>query len=296
VAASQGKAWAVGERLNSQYQDRALVEVWNGTKWSIAEIPQPGDVRDMLFAASALSPSDVWVVGDQESANGVFETLAEHWNGSTWTVVPTPDPGSSGNHLYAVDAVSPDDVWAAGQQLGAQFPDNGLVEHWDGHSWSVVPVPAATTAAVMLDGIAATADVPSRGGLGGSSPLADTVYVAGEADSASQGGRPLIETYQDGAWQTASLPAAAGSLWTNLWGITVAAGTAWAVGTYVDPKTDNNNTLILSGTNGTWTVDAGPEPGSGSNILGGVTTVNGHPWAAGIYDDGGSELPLIEHR
>jgi Phosphoesterase family len=281
VAASQGKAWAVGERLNSQYQDRALVEVWNGKKWSIANIPQPGDVRDMLFAASALSPSDVWVVGDQEGANGVFETLAEHWNGSTWTVVPTPDPGSSGNHLYAVDAVSPDDVWAAGQQLGAQFPDNGLVEHWDGHSWSVVPVPAATTAAVMLDGIAVT---------GG-----DTVYVAGEADSPA-GGRPLIETYQDGAWQTASLPASAGSIWTSLWGITVSGGTAWAVGTYVDPKTDNNNTLILSGTNGTWTVDSGPEPGSGSNILGGITAVNGHPWAAGIYDAGGSELPLIEHR
>ena len=95
LAASQGKAWAVGERLNAQYQDRALVEVWNGKSWSIANIPQPGDVRDMLFAASALSPSDVWVVGDQESTRGIFQTLAEHWNGATWTVVPTPDPGSS---------------------------------------------------------------------------------------------------------------------------------------------------------------------------------------------------------
>jgi hypothetical protein len=133
----------------------------------------------------------------------------------------------------------------------------------------------------MFDAIAATA--------GGQ------VYVAGEADSPA-GGRPLIETDQNGTWQTASLPASAGSIWTNLWGVTVAGGTAWAVGTYVDPKTDNNNTLILSGTNGVWTVDAGPEPGSGSNILGGVTTIGGRPWAAGIYDDGGSELPLIEHR
>jgi hypothetical protein len=41
---------------------------------------------------------------------------------------------------------------------------------------------------------------------------------------------------------------------------------------------------------------AGPEPGSGSNILGGVTTIDGRAWAAGIYDDGGSLLPLIEHR
>jgi hypothetical protein len=171
-------------------------------------------------------------------------------------------------------------VWAAGQQLG-EFPDNGLVEHWDGHSWSVVPMPAATTASVMLDGIAATAD--------------GQVWVAGEADSPA-GGRPLVESYTGGTWQTASLPASAGSIWTNLWGITVAHGTVWAVGTYVDPKTDNNNTLILSGTDGAWTVDAGPEPGSGSNILGGVTTIDGHAWAAGIYDDGGGEMPLIEHR
>ena len=61
-----GQAWAVGEYLNSSYQDRALLEHWNGTSWSIADNPQPGSTRDMLFGASALSPTDVWVVGDQE--------------------------------------------------------------------------------------------------------------------------------------------------------------------------------------------------------------------------------------
>ena len=75
----------------------------------------------------------------------------------------------------------------------------------------------------------------------------------------------------------------------------MAGGTAWAVGTYVDPKTDNN-TLILDGNGTDWTVAASPEPGSGSNILGGVTAIDGQLWAAGIYDDGGSRLPLLEHR
>ena len=64
----------------------------------------------------------------------------------------------------------------------------------------------------------------------------------------------------------------------------------------MDPQTDNNNTLILTGNDGVCTVDAGPDPGSGSNILGGVTAIGSHLWAAGIYDDGGSEMPLIEHR
>jgi Phosphoesterase family len=297
VAASQGKAWAVGVRQDSGYADRALIETWNGKKWSIAGNPQPGSVRDMLSGASALSPADVWAVGSQEGGNGLLETLAEHWNGHSWTVVPTPDPGPSGNQLYAVDAVGPGDVWAAGQQLGRHAPDQGLVEHWDGKSWSVVPLPASASASVLLDGIAATPD--------------GQAYVAGEADSPAGGGRPLIEYYTGGTWQTASVPASAGSIWTSLWGIATAAdvssrgglggsshraSTAWAVGSYVDPKTDNNDALILHGTGAFWTVDAGPEPGSGSRILGAVTAVGGQLWAAGTYDDGGSRLPLIEHR
>jgi hypothetical protein len=43
-------------------------------------------------------------------------------------------------------------------------------------------------------------------------------------------------------------------------------------------------------------VDPGPDPGSAGNILGGVAVIGGQAWAAGIYDNGGSELPLIERR
>src|SRR5262249_34756858 len=161
-----------------------LIENWNGSQWSIASTPQPGLGRDMLFGASALSASDVWVVGDQEGANGKFETLAEHWDGASWSVIPTPDPGTSGNHLYAVDAVSSNNVWAAGMTLNGDSPDQGLVEHWDGHKWSVVPLPAQASAdLVMLTGIAATDS---------------QVWVTGEADSPEGGGQPLVESYQNG--------------------------------------------------------------------------------------------------
>jgi hypothetical protein len=283
VAASQGQAWAVGEYLNSDYKDRALIENWNGRNWSIANDPQPGSERDMLFGASALSPSDVWVVGDQEGRDHVFRTLAEHWDGSSWTVVPTPNPGPNGDLLYAIQAVSPDNVWAAGQQLGGDSPDQGLVEHWDGTKWSVVPVPTPASASlVMLDGIAATAS---------------QVWVAGETDSPEGGGQPLVEGYQNGTWTIAKLPATPdGANWTNLWGIAIASGSVWAVGTYVDPATDNNNDLVLQGTNGSWSIDPAPGPGSGSNILGGIANVDGQLWSAGIFDNGGSVLPLIEHR
>jgi len=168
-----------------------------------------------------------------------------------------------------------------GQRLGAQAPDQGLVEHWNGQKWSVVPSPVATSASVMLDAVTA-----SHG----------EVWAAGEADSPASGGRPIIVRRQGGHWQTAHLPASAGNNWTNLYGIAAAGGSVWAVGTFVDLKTDNNETLILRGTGSHWTVDQGPNPSSGSNILGGLTAIDGQLWAAGTFDDGGSALPLVEHR
>src|SRR5215467_8405857 len=68
VAASGGLAWAVGLHQDGSFRDRGLIEAWDGTKWSIVSSPQPGSERDILFGVSALSTSDVWAVGDQESS------------------------------------------------------------------------------------------------------------------------------------------------------------------------------------------------------------------------------------
>jgi hypothetical protein len=284
LTAKDGYAWAVGEHLNAAYEDRTLLEVWNGKRWSIANTPNPGSLRDMLFSASALSTSSVWTVGNQESADGIFETLAEHWNGHAWSVVPTPDPGSNGNLLYAVDAVSADNVWAVGQQSFAHGPDQGLVEHWNGYRWSVVPLPYSVSALVMLDGVTVA---------GGQ------VWVAGEADSPA-GGLPLIEHLVNGHWFTDHLPALPdGSNWGNLYGMAIAQGSVWAVGTFVDPATDNNDVLVLRGTGGTWTIDNAPNAGGKgfSDIPGGITAIDGQLWLAGMYTTATSnEIPLIEHR
>jgi len=180
-----------------------------------------------------------------------------------------------------VDAVAPNDVWAVGQQLGAKAPDQGLVEHWNGQNWSVVSSPVSASASVMLDAVTV-----AQG----------QVWAAGEADSPATGGRPIIERLHGGHGQVVHLPASAGNNWTNLYGIAPADGAIWAVGTFVDLKTDNNETLILRGTGNHWTVDQGPNPGSGSNILGGLTAIGGHLWAAGTFDTGGNRLPLVEHR
>jgi hypothetical protein len=278
VAAAQGKAWAVGVRLDASYQDRALIESWDGAKWTVADNPQPGSVRDLFYAASANSASDVWAVGVQESSNGKFETLVERWNGSSWTVIPSPNPGSTGNLLYGVHAAGSDNVWAVGQQLGDQSPDQTLIEHWNGKQWSVVASPEFDSASAFLDAVT-TGD--------------GEAWAVGETDDPIRGARPLVEHFEDGVWSVVDLPPA-GSNWTDLFSVAAVDGTVWATGTFVDPASGNNETLILRGEGEDWAVDHGPNPGSGSNILGGVAAAGDRLWAVGLYDNGGSRQPLIE--
>jgi hypothetical protein len=286
VAAAGGQAWGVGMYQNAAFEDRALIEHFVGGAWHVASVPQPGTMRDMLAGASALSTANVWAVGDQEGGGGVFHTLAEHFTGGAWHVTATLNPGAKGDHLYAVDAVVPGDVWAVGQQnIGGGVPDQPLVEHWNGSSWSLLHLPVAVKANQLLDAVAAL-------------PTGD-VWVAGESDSPAGGGQPLVEHFAPGkGWSVVSLPALPGGAnWGNLYGLALRGNEVWAVGTYVDPVTDNNNALVLeSVAGGAWSIIGAPQAGSGSNLPGGIANVGGDLWLAGVFDNGGSRLPLIEQN
>ena len=102
-----------------------------------------------------------------------------------------------------------------------------------------------------------------------------------------------MEEYRGGNWSTVTLPPA-GSNWTDLWGVTSSPSQVWAAGTFVDPTSGNNETLLLQGNDAGWKVVDAPNPGSGSNILGGIAAVSGQVWAVGLYDQGDSNLTLTE--
>ncbi len=98
-----------------------------------------------LFDVSALGPNDVWGVGSYWDGHS-FRTLAEHWDGTMWSKVPTVDPDPESNQFGAVAAVSSHDVWAVGYSGSA-----GLVEHWNGVRWRLVDSPAADLSDVDAD-------------------------------------------------------------------------------------------------------------------------------------------------
>src|SRR6516162_4697229 len=77
---------------------------WDGKTWSLIKTPDPGAFGSALEGITALSASDIWAVGQtQSSATGPVGTLTEHFNGTSWDVEPSPDPGKAGNdELFAV--------------------------------------------------------------------------------------------------------------------------------------------------------------------------------------------------
>lgn len=86
-----------------------------------------------------ISACNTWAVGRQASG-GDEQTLTEHWNGSAWKVVPSPDPGTSSNELNSVRGRSASDVWAVGDSADLA-KTRTLILHWDGHTWARVASP-----------------------------------------------------------------------------------------------------------------------------------------------------------
>src|SRR5437764_5559468 len=62
--------------------------------WALASSPNPGVYGNLLKGVAARSLSDVWAVGGT-ARSASNDTLALHWNGSSWTVVPTANPVSN---------------------------------------------------------------------------------------------------------------------------------------------------------------------------------------------------------
>ncbi len=70
-----------------------------------------------LRAIAAIADYDIWAVGAGNfSTISGPATLLEHWDGTSWTIVGSPDPGTSTNALFAVTALSDGSVVAAGNQ------------------------------------------------------------------------------------------------------------------------------------------------------------------------------------
>lgn len=140
-------------------------EHYDGTSWKPVKTPNVGTGQNCLNGVLALAPNDVWAVGystaSQTPPPGQFDvptkTLIEHWDGTRWSVVPSPNVGPKSqyqsNRLLGVVAVSPTDMWAFGSYFAATGSNvqSTLLLHWNGTSWSLAACPNPTTGAVQTN-------------------------------------------------------------------------------------------------------------------------------------------------
>lgn len=152
-------AWAVGSIFGGDFS-QTLILHWDGSAWQRVKSPNIADENNQLTSISALSANDIWAVGTSNGYEGSLLTLAEHWDGSRWSIVHSPDPSRSANALSSIAAASSNDVWAVGSQMLTHaetaltsaggykqvhdpvlIETDGLILHWDGRSWQVISFP-----------------------------------------------------------------------------------------------------------------------------------------------------------
>jgi hypothetical protein len=131
---SRQACFAVGSFDDQLAPTEALLDRWNGVKWSV-QAPEHTD--GTLAGVSCSSPRSCTAVG-QDNHN---RTLIERWNGSSWTRQPSPNvPGGKADELDAVSCPSSNACTA----VGGYYTNEGftlggiLIEQWNGIAWTIV--------------------------------------------------------------------------------------------------------------------------------------------------------------
>src|SRR5262249_485455 len=145
-----------------------------------------------LSGAAIIADNDIWAVGDIAGTSASTEaTLAEHFDGTAWSVIPTP--AVSGSMFSSVAGVVGNDVWAVGTQ-GLGGSGNVLIEHWNGTNWSMVASPKLPKGS-FLTGVAAILPTDAWA-VGNESAPASSTFVFS----------PVIEHWDGKIWSVVTSP------------------------------------------------------------------------------------------
>ncbi len=107
-SASSTSCEAVGNYVDSSGVEQALVEAYNGSSWSEQTSVDSGSGQNALTDVSCVSSNFCMATGEYaaDTITGVTGTLTEEYNGSSWSIVSSPDVGSGNNVLYGVSCAS----------------------------------------------------------------------------------------------------------------------------------------------------------------------------------------------
>jgi len=260
--------WAVGYyQSDPNGFEQTLIMRWDGMQWNIVPSPNIGTHNNRLTAVTAIAPNDAWAVGYYLENDGIYRTSTLRWNGSTWTVVSSPNPGTQSSYLHAVTAVSSNDVWAVGS-YSSNSMQRTLQMHWDGATWTVFP------------------GHPGIGGLAAIDAFASNDIWAVGTQQTDSNIETLTMHWGGTQWITVGSPNPSGQGPDILNGVTVVSSDdIWATGHYRDWM-GTDRTLIVRWTGTQWSVVPSPSPGFGYSRLFGVDALSSTDvWAVGARLD-----------
>jgi hypothetical protein len=184
AAQGPGNIWSVGDS-GDPYDPVPVINRYNGVDWSGVSSPYAYD--DSLESVAIVSPTDVWAVGY------FYNTLVEHYNGTRWKIVKSPEGG-----LLSVVALSAGYLWAVGSKSCCNGNSTRTaIERYDGRRWKLVKSPNSSRGSGELRGIGAI----SRRNLWA---------VGDSAAGATWKLRTLVEHYKGGAWHVVNSPNSTG--------------------------------------------------------------------------------------
>ncbi len=310
VIAGPGRsAWAIGDAPGRSGLSQPLAERWDGRAWSRVPVPSiSGNVS--LVGAAAAPGGTVWAVGGfcpSACGNALqgYRTLVLHWDGTTWSRIPSPSPGG-GAELSGVAGEQNGTALAVGCSpcANAAAP---LILRWNGTSWSRIPSPGGS---ISPGGVAAgpggmawvvgdgshvlrwngatwtQVSTPSFSLSSVSIGSGGTAWAAGS--TCCQGRWETVVLRWDGAkWSRVRSPSPGNS--AVLWSVSTGpGGTAWAVGYYCNETGCQYGysgfygyTLILRWDGSAWTRVPSPSPGLKDDLNAVAVGQDGTTWAAG---------------
>jgi hypothetical protein len=278
-------AWAVGYYIGSDGVYETLSQHWDGSAWRLVETLNVGDgTGDWLYGVAAVSASEAWAVGSTAGPWDTYTsfTLIEHWTGSAWSVVPSPNPSKDpiygANQLYAVRAFASNDVWAVGWQW-TSIGSAPLVVRWDGRRWRESPTP----------------DDEDRGLQAVDGTSSSDIWAVGHSLSIEDGHQALAMHYDGRSWAVVPTPTLADDVYLN--DVSVVSPTdVWAVG-YTIPDNLDIQPIFFHWDGSAWSVVPSPHLSSTYNTLQSIAAVSANRiWAAGYRTVSGHEVVSFVER
>jgi photosystem II stability/assembly factor-like uncharacterized protein len=251
-----------------------------------------GDKYSQLTGVAATSVDDAWAVGfhsdkpvsnywiaDALAGQDPVHSLIEHWDGSSWSIVPSPGAGGS-SYLLGVAAVDKTHAWAVGYYTTTDNVQQTLIFGWNGAGWQLVPSPNVTGMNNRLIGVTAVGP--------------DDVWAVGSSgvhpDFNSGPSQTLILHFDGKAWSIVPSPNPS-AIDNHLTGISAASpDDVWAVG-FQNPEEMKMGLLALHWDGREWkTVPLQTGAKVVPYALSGVAATHAGAWATGGWSDigGGS--------